>query len=494
MYRQGLGDCFLLSFDPEGDARHVLIDCGSLGATTTGVRLAEVVRDIRGTTKDKLDLLIATHEHWDHLSGFAGQKAEFDQIQVKRVWLAWTENPADPLAQSLAKNKQDIGSALAGAAQLLTSAGSAPSSVAMGEDVQGLIGLFNETVLGAGSFSESVNQAMDYVRTKQGAAVEFLEPGEPFREESWLPGFRIYVLGPPRDRAALFDIGGHGSSELYGVLNGLRAAAEFGNSADSFATYSIGESIKRTLFDRQMPFDPRFREERSSKLVKASFGESYLDPAQAWRKVEENWLGIMWVLALQLDSVTNNTSLVLAIERIADGRVLLFPADAQQGSWLSWHQPAIAWKVPDSAAKTRDVTAEDLLKRTVFYKVGHHASHNATAQGKGLELMANEGELTAFIPVDRAVALGRHPAGSWKMPARKLYRRLLEKCGGRVVRSDLGWAADSERAADQEVEAEFDELATVGEWAQWAEAQQEFETAGRVKCELKQLYVDYLLK
>ena len=44
MYRQGLGDCFLVTFDVGGDEKHMLIDCGTLGATTTGVRIAKVVR------------------------------------------------------------------------------------------------------------------------------------------------------------------------------------------------------------------------------------------------------------------------------------------------------------------------------------------------------------------------------------------------------------------------------------------------------------------
>jgi hypothetical protein len=54
MYRQGLGDCFLLTFDPDGTPVHMLIDCGTLGATTTGVRMAEVVANIRKTTNDHL--------------------------------------------------------------------------------------------------------------------------------------------------------------------------------------------------------------------------------------------------------------------------------------------------------------------------------------------------------------------------------------------------------------------------------------------------------
>ena len=33
MYRQGLGDCFLLSFPRPGGESHVLIDCGVLDGT-----------------------------------------------------------------------------------------------------------------------------------------------------------------------------------------------------------------------------------------------------------------------------------------------------------------------------------------------------------------------------------------------------------------------------------------------------------------------------
>ena len=67
------------------------------------------------------------------------------------------------------------------------------------------------------------------------------------------------------------------------------------------------------------------------------FRDTYFAEDAAWRRVDEDWLHVATDLALQLDSATNNTSLVLAIERIADGKVLLFPADAQEGNWLSWH-------------------------------------------------------------------------------------------------------------------------------------------------------------
>jgi len=232
---------------------------------------------------------------------------------------------------------------------------------------------------------------------------------------------------------------------------------------------AVGETDAATQ-EQDMPFDPRFRLQPDDPLVAKSL-EGYFSEAEAWRRVDYDWLHAAADLALQLDNLTNNTSLALAIERISDGKVLLFPADAQEGNWLSWHDPAMKWTVVESTG-TRTVTAADLLDRTVFYKTGHHGSHNATAKAKGLELMRRGDDLIAFIPVDRAVALTRNPKNCWKMPARPLYRRLLEKCQGRVLRSDLGWADDSKNAKDRTVEKEFDGLADAATWAGWKQSQE----------------------
>src|SRR5258708_13168022 len=58
------------------------------------------------------------------------------------------------------------------------------------------------------------------------------------------------------------------------------------------------------------------------------------EEAAAWRSIDSDWLDSAPELALALDSATNNTSLVLAIE-IADGAVLLVVADAQAATWDS---------------------------------------------------------------------------------------------------------------------------------------------------------------
>jgi hypothetical protein len=141
-------------------------------------------------------------------------------------------------------------------------------------------------------------------------------------------------------------------------------------------------------------------------------------------------------LALKLGSDTNNTSLALAFELGPPGRgpVLLFPGDAQVGSWWSWED--LDWHVAG-----RNVTAADLLARTLVYKCGHHASHNGTVKSDrdgaawGLELMPRK--LIALIPVDEETAHKTGGVGKkWDMPARNLYDMLKEKTDGRILRSD----------------------------------------------------------
>ncbi len=145
----------------------------------------------------------------------------------------------------------------------------------------------------------------------------------------------------------------------------------------------------------------------------------------------------------------------------------MLPGDAQLGNWLSWAK--LKFTVKGSGGKTETVTAADLLKRAAFYKVGHHASHNATLKDGGLEAMVRD-DLVAMIPVDRQVALKKE----WQMPATALYNRLLEKTTGRVLRSDTGWPADDERPPSVTV-------------AEWAAARAE------VDIEIAPLFIEYRL-
>ena len=71
MYRQGLGDCFLIFFDTPEKKFTILVDCGVLlGTAEASSKMNSVAENIKEATNGTIDLLIITHEHWDHISGF----------------------------------------------------------------------------------------------------------------------------------------------------------------------------------------------------------------------------------------------------------------------------------------------------------------------------------------------------------------------------------------------------------------------------------------
>ena len=491
MYRQGLGDCFLLTFGTGAATRHVLIDCGTLGTTTNNNPMADVVAHIRATTNDHLHAVIATHEHKDHLSGFASRKADFGAIQIDRFWVAWTENPADQVAQGLKKYNEDLGiAAVMGVEAMRTLASAHPTAGGdeldrLADRAEKVLEFFGEgnDLLGANEFAPTVHAAMELVRTGFGTReAEYLKPGTLVDVDDWLPGFRVYVLGPPQTAGAIADTGEQGGGDLYPYPTaGIRAAATTAVRNAESREQILATDLNRDAFIRQIPFDQRFQLSDKSELEAPRAYTSYVSPGNAWRRVDADWLGFSSILALQLDNRTNNTSLVLAFERIADGKVLLFPADAMRGNWQSWSEPTeLEWSVTDPGGTPKTVRTTDLLRRTVFYKVGHHSSHNATARINGLEKM-EQNTLVSFIPLDRKVAKAKR----WNtMPTRSLYKRLMEKCNGRVVRSDIGWVTETQ-------ETEFASMFTGGEWTAFQNEQQAAEQSGRIVFD--PLFIDYVV-
>src|SRR5580698_2312568 len=102
MYNVGFGDCFLLTFHFDGQDRHMLIDYGSTAAPQRGGSkyMLNIANDIKGVTNGKLDVLVATHRHRDHISGFAtdgaGTGKIIAQLNPDFVIQPWTEDPATP--------------------------------------------------------------------------------------------------------------------------------------------------------------------------------------------------------------------------------------------------------------------------------------------------------------------------------------------------------------------------------------------------------------
>jgi hypothetical protein len=441
-YCQGIGDCHLIRIPrSDGTDFFMLIDCGVHSSVRNGNRtIRTIVEDIASVTTH-IDVAVGTHEHWDHLSGFLTAAEVFDRITFDEVWLAWTENPADPQGRQLDKFKRDTMRALEAVGSRLAAAPAlTPYLAGMQEGLEAMRGFV------FGAKGERVRDARDNL-VKKGQkgrnGVKYLEPSSGPVVFPNVPDLRVYVLGPPREPALLGLT--DSAAEMYGMAGSGVAplAAALGLSPDT-----EGEALDGTPFDPTLGrspsalLDPETAARVSPDLVRF-FQDHYAGPSpiepnraegrdcntdQSWRRIDSDWLGVSADLAIQLDSKTNNSSLVLAFEFADNGRVLLFAADAQVGNWLSWQK--LAWNVDGST-----VTGPELLARIVYYKVGHHGSHNATLKQHGLEQMKSS-DLSAFIPTNKEDA---KKVGWGEMPFDAILDDLEKRTSGRVVRADDPW-------------------------------------------------------
>lgn len=477
MYRTGLGDCFLLAFPrgPGGDGQpagafYLLVDCGVYKGTPepgNKTLIRRVVADIAEATGGHLDLLVITHEHWDHVSAFHPSQAQdlFDEkIGLRKLWMAWTENLSLKLAKDLHDGRKAARAALDHALSRMTAMGAGGEARGL---VQKVLDFFGDPVDGPppsgsdgapgaaafGAKSRQTEEAMTWIRDHYGRGkTQYLHPGDGPLTFDGVPDARVYVLGPPEDAALIKRYNPTAAgAEVY--PKALAAAVE----GAFFAAFGViparpdlrpdSEAVKeaqRLCF----PFDEEYQVKPADARKNKFFRKYYYDKNQCpeWRQIEADWLEGAGEFALQLDSATNNTSLAFALEvgPPGAGKVLLFPGDAQVGNWESWFGKVkvgkeelgkdMVWKVAG-----KEVTAEDLLRRTVLYKVGHHGSYNATLRAKGLELMGRSGaagDLVAMLPVNEQVA--RELAHYGEMPLRSLVKDLAIRSNGRVARSDEG--------------------------------------------------------
>jgi hypothetical protein len=415
----------------------VLIDCGVLVGTAEAMtriveHVRDTVRDGKPKGKARIDVVVATHEHKDHLSGFNQARDVFTRdFDFGSVWLGWTENLTKAQIKKIKDAKKKVAlmlraalsSPLAGAAD--APLGGIDSLLAFGED---------DDTTGARTIAE----ALEYLklRGKDAGDLRYLEPGTGPIELKGLEGVRVFVLGPPRDPILLKGSEVTEADTKNDVIYHLSRTGEVGVEA-------LGAAVSMMPGpdgDRYYPFAAEHRIPRGSRDfagIQAFVARTYDHPAQEWRRIDRDWLMAFGQLALDLDNDTNNTSLVLAFEFVDTREVLLFVGDAQVGNWKSWASERF-----DIPGRPTPMPAHDLLARTVFYKVGHHCSHNATLKKGGLELMQHD-DLVAFIPLDRTTAKAQGkkdergvPKG-WDMPAAPLFKALNERARKRVVISDL---------------------------------------------------------
>lgn len=453
MYRPGLGDCFLLSFGDGHQARHVLIDCGVfVGTSGEKAKLREIATDVvksagAGSARHsgKMAAVVATHEHWDHVAGFFHAGDIFRELPPEQVWVAWTEDPEQTIAQEHKASHRQMAAAVQLAVERLAASPSVydrECGTAIGE-VLGFGGDQNASVLSA-AFSKRSNQGMEFVTEGLGVVPAYLKPGD-VMDLDWVPGgMRMYVLGPPMDRKALIQGRSPESEGFGGDKNDDGAPSAWMAGVLGAANSGAAEDLE--AFERLRPFDSAralpeediFREIERKGVPEAELKNAKTDAfnwvakinlfadyaREDWRRIDGDWLHSAASLALQLDRSINNTSLVLAFELVKSGKILLFVGDAELENWKSWQD--LEFEVREEGA-TRKVSAAELLERTVFYKVGHHGSGNATLRA-ALKHMTSP-ELVAAVPTDEDFARDKK---GWEMPAALLRPELHKKARGRV--------------------------------------------------------------
>jgi len=224
-----------------------------------------------------------------------------------------------------------------------------------------------------------------------------------------LDNIRIHILGPPKMwKEIKKEHGKHGETYKHNkeleLVRGFSSLPFEGDDMDL------------------CPFDS---DHISSVVDQTELINEYEKDDNSFRRIDYDWLTSAANLSLRLTRGINNLSAVLAIEFIDSGKVMLFPGDAEFGSWKSWHE--IDWKKKRKEGEAHFTT--DLLNRTVFYKVAHHLSHNGTAKEQGIDLMTNK-DLVAMATLDYNVI-----SSTWTntMPNRGLVKDLLDITQGKLI-------------------------------------------------------------
>jgi hypothetical protein len=398
MYRPGFGDCFLIRFLSEEGPRHALIDFGAHMHGEIGT-MDEIMDDIEAETGKKLAFVIATHAHRDHISGFGKFAARFSEFAIGEVWLPWTDNPKDPDARTFAKKHLALYDTLL--THLRLSFGATienPGAFAMAMDALSNL---------AGNQKATSELARGF---GTGAGVRYLQAGDKLPRAGGVPGLSAEIQGPSRDKSFLTRMDPpsdqHFLAEPGAVSNSLRPFPQLEikkDDADYQVILQLGQPV---LGDKEL--------EILHGLAEAP--------------VER--------LALALDNVRNNTSLVIAFRY--QGRTMLFPGDAQWGNWQSW---------------IGTTEAKDLLSEVDFLKIAHHGSENATPVDV-VNALRTDG-LAAVVPTQ----IKPFPT----IPRMPLLDALEKHCVGHVaVRSD--WIDVSGAPSGPTPVPEFPKNFTVGKF------------------------------
>lgn len=350
-YQVGFGDCFLLRFSyPDGRDRHLLIDFGTTGIPEDAERdlMVQVARDIAARCGGRIEVIVATHRHADHISGFAtkqdgtGSGDIIAGLDVGAVIQPWTEAPdaeeaslgpmIDSGNRTMAARKRSLADMQMLAERLVAMMDGEGALKGMSPDVRRQLDFIGRDAV------KNLSAVENLMAIGARSRAIYAYHGLDLALDALLPGVTTRVLGPPtlRQTETIRKQRSRDPDEYWHfALKGLSLDRDFAVTDES---------------QRLFPDHPFIR---GSKLpVEVRWVADRLERGRA-----EQYLSIVTAL----DKALNNTSLILLFE--AGGKKLLFPGDAQIENWrYALSQPEVV----------------ELLEQVDLYKVGHHGSLNAT--------------------------------------------------------------------------------------------------------------------
>ena len=396
MYRVGFGDFFLLTVPGNNGPAHILIDCG-VHAGNIG-SMDACVQNLKKETNNKLALVILTHAHADHMSGFATNYDDFANFDVGAVWITNRLDPADPEGSKFMAQLTSVASQL----QLRLGSRDDESAKQAHHKVENALGV-------NGSNAKALQLLQSGIKCKP--PVRYYEAEDTPTLPAELEGrITAKILGPSPKKWRGIYAASDNKTEQY-----LAAVADNGN-LNAQRVQPFEKSWPGSAADYP---DETFGEFNEEFEKGASDMETILAAMQPDMLAEA---------ANKLDGTLNNQSLVILFT--CHEKNLLFVGDAQWGNWSYWlYGKAVAGADPGISEPARKI-----LGSIDFYKVGHHGSTNATPKPVVHALNKNCASMCST-----AIGAYGNPDQGTEVPRTKLLEELQTQTGNRLVRSD--WVA-----------------------------------------------------
>jgi beta-lactamase superfamily II metal-dependent hydrolase len=394
VYNVGVGDCIYLRVpdrDENGELqqRHIVVDCGTIQPhddepllKLAMTHIARMLPRDPVTGQKRLDLLVVTHPHMDHIAAFGLEStaARWRRIQIERLWLNALLDPDNARAQRARQQVRAGNLAL----QALLAADLHPAMTSLALELFGL---------SQGQIAENAQRLL----------AEGLIP--PLYVDDATPAGQLQLFSEPGTAIRLLAPSHEIDADYLGVTGD--------DPAEQFAEFN------------------RHIHAAAGDAVHWSFADDGLTVSQGdFRRLRERMGSRTILLAMAQNELINNSSIVFLLTW--RGRRLLFTGDAEckfsRGGRFEAGKQNFSWNV--MWARHRALLDEPLD----FLKVGHHGSENATPWTG--DQPANEANqiLDALAPhggqrLHAIVSAARHASWPGNIPRRSL----LEELGRRIA-------------------------------------------------------------